>query len=77
MKTAPAIERGDAASLKVICSAVKGLVQLPTMVKTFMGNTPAERFMQVKKMNFKNTLRNDSYYNSNFPVRINKEQQED
>lgn len=24
MKTAPAIERGDAASLKVICSAVKG-----------------------------------------------------
>ena len=42
-----------------------------------MGDTPAERFMQVKKMNFKNTLRNDSYYNSNFPVRINKEQQED
>ena len=30
-----------------------------------------------EKMNFKNTLRNDSYYNSNFPVRINKEQQED
>lgn len=39
-----------------------------------MGDTPAERFMQVKKINFKNTLRNDSYYNSNFPVRINKEE---
>lgn len=34
-------------------------------------------FMQVKKINFKNTLRNDRYYNLNFPVRINKEQQED
>ena len=33
--------------------------------------------MQGKKMNFKNTLRNDRYYNLNFPVRINKEQQED
>lgn len=54
-------------------------VQLSVMVKSeyVHGRHTGGAIYAGEKINFKNTLRNDSYYNSNFPVRINKEQQED